>query len=454
MTGLAQPRVNRMLALLAGLGLAASACGGAATTAPTAPPTEPAEGDCANMPTTPITLTYWEASGENLSEEGVATLDAEFEDAHPSVDVSRVAKTFPEIMASARRQAAGPDPPDILLTNAYDLLGPLVAADLVLPLDVYASRFGWSARFGDSALRVQRFASDGTQYGAGSLYGVAPTAAYVGLFYNRNVMTQLGLQVPATYEELLETLEAAKQADVVPIAFGTRERWPAMDMLASLYNVTAPIGQIREFVYRTSADATFDTPESREAAGLAQDLGRKGYFSPGFRDKSQQSAIDDFVAGKALYLLQSTAFAGSIRDGLGDTAGIVLFPGRQGGPFAATGAPGFGWSISSRSKHPDAAACYLDWRTGRRAAEMLVAEGGLPAMILEPTGDSPLTDSIIHGWSEIARRDALVPYLAWAATGLHDTLSAATARLVGDELSPAEFTTQVQRAYERLKPGD
>jgi raffinose/stachyose/melibiose transport system substrate-binding protein len=328
-----------------------------------------------------------------------------------------------------------------------------VAANLVLPLDDYAARFGWEARFGESVLRVQRFSPDGRQYGTGRLYGLSPAASYVGLFYNKDVMTRLGLQVPTTWEELLATLAAARARDVVPISAGIRDSWPAMDMFSSLQNITAPPEQVRSFVFRTSPDARFDTPENIEAAALVQELGRTGYYSPGFQDRTHQQAIDEFVAGQALYFLRSTAFAGPIREGLGEKAAMILFPGRQGGPFAVTGAPGFSWSISTKSEHPDAAACYLDWRTGRRAAELLVSEGGLPSMIPEDSADSELMQSILDGWSAIAQEDALVPYLAWAATDLHDTLSSASQQLIGDELSPDEFASRIQEAYERLKPG-
>jgi raffinose/stachyose/melibiose transport system substrate-binding protein len=266
-------------------------------------------------------------------------------------------------------------------------------------------------------------------------------------------MTQLGLRVPTTYEELLATLEAARRGNVIPISVGIQDGWPAMDVFSSLQDITAPTEQIRAFVFGTSQDATFDTPETIEAARLSQELGRKGYYSPDHRSRTSQSAIDDFVAGNALYFLRSTAFAGPINEGLGDKAAMILFPGRQGGPFTVTGASGFSWSISSRSKYPDAAACYIDWRTGQRASELYVAEGGLPSMIYDYTGDRQFTKSILDGWAEIARKDALVPYLAWAATGLHDTLSSAAQNLVADNLSPKEFATQIQEAYEKSKPG-
>ena len=132
---------------------------------------------------------------------------------------------------------------------------------------------------------------------------------------------------------------------------------------------------------------------------------------------------------------------------------MTLFPGKQNGPFTVTGAPGFSWSISSKSAYPDAAACYLDRRTGRRASELFIAEGGLPSMIYDYGGDSQFTKAILEGWAEIAHKDALVPELAWAATGLHDTLSLASQQLVAGQLSPEAFVTQIQSAYERYRPG-
>ena len=103
--------------------------------------------DCPNMPTQPMTLTYWEAANEYLSEEGVATLDAEFQAKYPNVTLVRVAKVFSDIIATERLQASGPNPPDILVANGgYALLGLLVAAGLLRPLDSYAEAFGWVDR--------------------------------------------------------------------------------------------------------------------------------------------------------------------------------------------------------------------------------------------------------------------------------------------------------------------
>ena len=61
------------------------------------------------MPTDTITLTYWEAANLYLSDDSVATLDAEFTQMYPNVTLERVAKAFNDIIATERLQASGPN---------------------------------------------------------------------------------------------------------------------------------------------------------------------------------------------------------------------------------------------------------------------------------------------------------------------------------------------------------
>jgi raffinose/stachyose/melibiose transport system substrate-binding protein len=285
----------------------------------------------------------------------------------------------------------------------------------------------------------------------GSLWTLAPTATYVGLFVNKDNLEALGLEVPTTWEEFEASLAAAREAGLTPIVQGVQEGWPAIHMFTSFQNLHVPTSELNDLVYHT-APARFDTPENIEAATIAQRFGSEGMYGEGYLGKTAQAAIDEFNAGTALYFMQGTYYSVPIGDALGDSAEMLLMPGFPDGPFSVTGGPGLGFGISSESPNPDAAACYIDWRTGQRASELLVAQGGLPAMDFDYQGDSTYRQSLFDGWNQAVENDALVPYIDFASTNLIDILTADSQALVAGQMTPEQFVADVQQQYESFEP--
>jgi len=459
-----------MAVALASVAIVAIACSGnpatssptlaAGTPPPSAPPATASavpvsdrEPNCTNPPTAAVTLNYWDDLNENLSDAGVAKLDAAFKAKYPNVTLNRTAKTFSDILTTEKLQASAPNPPDILITNGgYALLGPLVAAGLMKPLDDYATAYGWDKRFPKGIQDQQRFSTDGKTYGTGSLWTVAPTATYVGLFVHKANLAKLNLTEPTTFADFEASVAAAKTAGMVPIVQGVSEGWPAIHMFTTFQNLKVPNDQLNALVYHT-APASFDTPENLAAAAITQDYGKKGYFGEGYLGKTAQAAIDEFNAGKALYFLQGTYFSAPIVQALADGAEMILVPGTPGGPFSVTGGPGTAFGISSKSKVADLAACYIDWRTGQYASELYVAEGGLPAMTFKYTGTSTFTKSVFDAWDQASvQHDAVVPYIDFAATNLLDFMSASSQQLVAGQITPQQYVTDIQGQYAQFQP--
>lgn len=430
----------------------AAATGAAPTTVATGAVSD-REPNCQKLTAGPVTLNYWDDLNENLSDAGVATLDAAFKAKYPNVTLNRTAKTFSDILTTEKLQASAPNPPDILITNGgYALLGPLVAAGLMRPLDDYATAYGWDKRFPKGIQDQQRFSADGKTYGTGSLWTVAPTATYVGLFVHKANLAKLNLQEPKTFADFEASLAAAKAAGMVPLVQGVSEGWPAIHMFTTFQNLKVPNAQLNALVYHT-APASFDTPENVAAAAITQDYAKKGYFGDGYLGKTAQAAIDEFNAGKALYFLQGTYFSAPIVQALGDGAEMILVPGTPGGPFSVTGGPGTAFGISSKSKNADLAACYIDWRTGQYASELYVAEGGLPAMTFKYTGTSTFTKSVFDAWDQASvQQDAVVPYIDFSATNLLDFMSSESQQLAAGQVTPAQYTKDIQAQYAQFQP--
>jgi raffinose/stachyose/melibiose transport system substrate-binding protein len=467
-------RVARLAIVIASLALVGAACSGSAATAtPTTPSAAPvtqapatsgapssaspgasaAASTCPNMPTNPVTLTYWENAGTYLSDAGVAQLDQEYMTMYPNVKVVRVPKSLSDIQASQKLAASSANPPDMLVTNAgLGFAAPLVVAKLIIPLDKYATQFGWDTRFPKAILDQFRLQPDGLSWGSGSLYSIGIGASFVGLYYNRDLLTQLGLQVPTTWDEFKASLDAAKKANLVPIAEGSQDpTWTVIHLYTSWQDIVTPTQQINDFEFHAPG-ATFDTPENLQAAQLSVQMVKDGYVDPSFLGKTNQAAIEDFIGGKALYYLEGTYFGGPIFKAMGDKAGIMVVPPKSGGPFAVTGGAGLGWAISSKSPIPDVAACYIDWRTGQHASDLFVAEGGLPSMIYKYSGTSAFSKSLFDTWADAAAKNALVPYLDDATPTFLTVLTTEIEKLLGGQITPEQYVKDVQQVYAQYKP--
>lgn len=69
----------------------------------------------------------------------------------------------------------------------------------------------------------------------GEVYGVPVSNMQPVVFlYNKEVMTELGVEPPATWNELMEFVEVANEADIAPFALAGQSKWPQLPWLAYL----------------------------------------------------------------------------------------------------------------------------------------------------------------------------------------------------------------------------
>jgi raffinose/stachyose/melibiose transport system substrate-binding protein len=104
-------------------------------------------------------------------------LNADFQKRYPNIKINRVAKSFTDLEATLKLAASGPNPPDVIeANNGYSAMGPLVKANLLLSLNKYAAKYGWSSRYSAGLLRMNKFSADAKNFGTGNLYGLPSPA--------------------------------------------------------------------------------------------------------------------------------------------------------------------------------------------------------------------------------------------------------------------------------------
>jgi len=197
-----------LFSLITVLGLLLSACGGGATPATEAPavatkaPVVATEAPTV-VPATPEpagTLTIWADDTRTPILQGMAdAFLAQYNIKLVVEDLGRVQ----DIRSQAIIAIPAGKGPDIYL-GVHDWLGALITSGLVAPIDL-----------GDKAAEFVPSTLQAFTYTDGKLYGMPYATENIGLFYN----TDLVQTAPTTWDELLQTGKALKDAGKVKYAF-------------------------------------------------------------------------------------------------------------------------------------------------------------------------------------------------------------------------------------------
>ena len=118
-------------------------------------------------------------------------------------------------------RAAGKKLPDVFSYWAGARVQFIVNSNSLMPIDDMWSKDGLDGVVAKSV------ANSATMYN-GKRYLVPLNYHYSGMFYNKNVLKQAGInEMPNNWNEFLKLCEKLKSKGITPIALGSKNRWPA-----------------------------------------------------------------------------------------------------------------------------------------------------------------------------------------------------------------------------------
>jgi raffinose/stachyose/melibiose transport system substrate-binding protein len=394
-----------------------------------------------------ITLTIWDQEVRGGQKKQITRLNEAFMSTYPNVKIKRVAKSFTDLQTTLKLAVSGPNAPDIVEANqGRQVMGQLVKGGLLKPLDAYADAYGWNDRWSKTLLDLNKFSSDGKQFGSGDLYGVSQQGEIVGVFYNRDLVKT----VPKTFEDFESMLAAAKQKGQTPISFGNLDKFGGIHEFQTVQNQFAGKDATRNFVFAKDG-ASFDTSENKEAATTLQDWAKKGYFTKDFNGTGYDPAWQQFTKGKGPFTIAGTWITSDALTALGDKLGFFLMPGKEAGAEPVSlGGESLPWGITSKSKNADVAAAYIDFITNAKAADVQVETDNLPATQPTTEPSAPVQKEIFAAWKQLNDTDGLTPYMDYATPTFFDDFSGAVQKLLAGKTSPGAFTKSVQEDYAKF----
>lgn len=331
-------------------------------------------------------------------------LAAEFMAANPGVTIEITHlenEAFKERLATLMQ--AG-DPPDIFQSWGGGVLWTYAQAGLLRDItpELTADNNAWKDVFSAQA------ALDLYSYN-GAYYGVPLNFGAVGIWYNRRLFAEAGIEsVPTTWEEFKAAVQALRAAGITPIALGARDKWPSHFWW--VYLAIREGGQEAfEAAYTRAgsfADAPFVAAGSRLLELLALDPFQTDFAAMGYGQAAGLMG-DGAAAMELMGQWAPGVQAGNSVSGLGLPEGeLGWFPfpvveGGAGGPADVLGG-GDGFAVGANA--PDAAVEFLRFLTTPEVQARYVALGtGFIPTVAE--AESAVTDELLLAIME-ARNEA------------------------------------------------
>lgn len=420
------------------LGAAGCAPGGPAP-APSSAPTSVST-DVANAGKVTLKLSdFWGGSESDW----IKDLIGQFQQKYPNVTIDRTQEDWGQLTSTLNLQLSGNDGPDIATANnGWQSLGTLAKGNLVVNLDPYAKAYGWDKVIPSTIARQNEFTTDFKTIGSGSLFST-PVArvSMIGIYYNTDKLTKLGIAPPTNLTEFEAAAAKAKAAGEIPIAYGSQDSPTAV--LLALQAVYASADAINNFTYGDTS-VTADQAGLTQAADTVKKWNDAGWFTPHHEGIDYQTAVANFVGGKGVFRFEYTGSLG-LTDAQQGKFGYIQLPQASGTGVVGVGAAPAAMVISSKCKHPDVAAAFLDFLMSKEAAQASVTHGLIPLLrtdVAIPDKMGTLKQEAA-GAAAVEQADGFVPYFDWTSPTMLDTLNQQMQMLYAGKSSPADLVKAV-----------
>lgn len=170
-----------------------------------------------------------------------------------------------------------------------------------------------------------------------SLYGgflVLPTEYNVeGIWYNKAEFAENGVEVPETWNDLVEAAATFQAAGLTPFSASGEQGWPITRLIGNYLVRSLGPDALQKIA---DGDAKLTDPEYVEAAQQVADLGAAGYFGQGVSSIDYDTSVNQFLNGSSPMLYMGSwvlsNFADETANTIGsDNIGFMPFPDVEGG---------------------------------------------------------------------------------------------------------------------------
>lgn len=240
-----------------------------------------------------------------------------FEEVNPDIRVEIQGNDKDEHVKKMKMAAQANELPDIFWMDS-SVAPELSEAGLLLDLSEFLNQYPEAAAGLDNNMKEAN-SLNGVQY------GLPYQSLVTGIWYNKALFSQYGLEEPkngTTYEELLEMVRVFSENGITPIAQGAKDTYSIWAFLIAMERY-GYFGQIDAIL---KGETKFNNPEFVKFFEKLEELGKEKAFPENCATMTYFQAKEEFVAGKAAMFDSGIWDAGELDGSLGENAGFWCGP--------------------------------------------------------------------------------------------------------------------------------
>lgn len=338
-----------------GLPLSFSACG------------SPGSGGSGNK----VTINWWHIQTTDPGKTMWQNYANQYMQAHPNVKVNITVienQSFKQKLTTVMQSGT---PPDLFQSWGGGVLFQYAKAGLVQDL-TSALQSSWGSSFNTNALSV--YAQNGKNYGAPYDLGC------VTFWYNKSLFAKANItKLPATWTDLLSTIQQLQGAGITPLSLGEKDQWPGMYWWAYL---ATRLGGKDAFDKAVNRTGSFTDPPFVQAGQMLQQLVAMKPFQRGYLGETYTQEYTEMGTGQAaMELMGSFALANdktAVPKGKALDLDIFPFPMVEGGAGNATDAFGGGGGFAVGKNAPPETIDFLQFLLSSSHVQQFVTAGFQP----------------------------------------------------------------------------
>lgn len=379
-------------------------------------------------------LTFWTLS---TRQEAVDPITEAFNEANEDINVT-VSYYDTDGIKDACKVSASSDSLPSMWFNWGGSLGQFyVDNGKTYDLTEYASANGWSDEFSAGALNLCTL--------GGQLCGYPTSYNVLGVYYNKSIFEECGIEIPTTFDEFEAACATLKENGYTPMAAAGLNGWHVMrwvELLVEHYAGTELHDKMNSF------DESWNNEAVVQALTKYKEWVDAGYFPDGFITADPNDTIMSFGSGECAMDLQGQWYDGNILQNELDinNYGAFAFPSGETNRMSAF-AEMTQFNKNLSEEELDACVKFIDYYYSQ---ENIDAYGQYYNLPLPKDGAKAPADQVnVDGMIETSNTNGTFTITDQAfPTEVADVLFNAQDAIANGEMTPEEGAANIQAAIE------